>query len=71
MFWTWVRNVLYVVLPSTTLLSEEKFLRITRAALKPTTWIEHLTAVSYGVDYALVCLLLAMWSFRSRTLKRD
>ena len=71
MFWTWVRNVLYVVLPSTALLSEEKFLVITHATLKQTTWIEHLTVIAYGLDYALVFLLFAMWSFHSRTLKRD
>jgi ABC-type transport system involved in multi-copper enzyme maturation permease subunit len=70
-FWTWVRNVFYVILPSTTLLSEERFLSITHASLRQTTWIEHLTAIAYGLDYALVCLLFAMWSFRSRTLKRD
>jgi ABC-type transport system involved in multi-copper enzyme maturation permease subunit len=70
-FGTWVRNVFYVILPSTTLLSEERFLVITHAALKQTTWVEHLITLAYGLDYALVCLLLAMWSFHSRTLKRD
>jgi ABC-type transport system involved in multi-copper enzyme maturation permease subunit len=70
-FWTWVRNVFYVILPSTTLLSEERFLSITHASLRQTTWMEHLTTVAYGLDYAIVCLLFTMWLFRSRTLKRD
>jgi hypothetical protein len=68
---TWARNAVYVILPSATLLSEERFLEITHASLKQTTWAEHLTTIAYGLDYALVCLLLAMWSFHSRALKRD
>ena len=59
------------VLPATGLLSETRFLEITHASLKQTGWIEHLTTISYGLDYALVCLLLAMWSFHYRSLKRD
>jgi ABC-type transport system involved in multi-copper enzyme maturation permease subunit len=62
---------LYWVLPSTELLSESRFLEITRASLKQTGWLEHLTTLAYGLDYALVCLLLAMWSFHLRSLKRD
>lgn len=68
---TWARNAAYVILPSTTLLSEERFLVITYASLRQTTWTEHLTTIAYGLDYALVCLLLAMCSFRTQTLKRD
>jgi ABC-type transport system involved in multi-copper enzyme maturation permease subunit len=59
------------VLPSTGLLSETRFLEITHASLKQTGWLEHLTTISYGLNYALVCLLLAMWSFHYRSLKRD
>jgi ABC-type transport system involved in multi-copper enzyme maturation permease subunit len=62
---------LYWILPSTGLLSESRFLEITHASLKQTGWLEHLTTLAYGVDYALVCLVLAMWSFHYRSLKRD
>ena|SRR5947209_5456096 len=71
LFGTWVRNIVYVILPSTTLLSEQRFLVIKSATLNRTNWFEHLTAVGYGLDYAAVFLLLAMWSFHYRTLKRD
>jgi ABC-type transport system involved in multi-copper enzyme maturation permease subunit len=71
LFGTWVRNIAYVILPSTTLLSEQRFLVIKSATLNRTNWLEHLTAVGYGLDYAAVFLLLAMWSFDYRTLKRD
>jgi hypothetical protein len=27
--------------------------------------------LAYGLDYALVCFLLAVWSFRYRALVRD
>jgi ABC-type transport system involved in multi-copper enzyme maturation permease subunit len=66
-----VLGELYWILPSTGLLSESRFLEITRASLKPAGWGEHLITVGYGLDYALVCLLLAMWSFHYRALKRD
>jgi ABC-type transport system involved in multi-copper enzyme maturation permease subunit len=62
---------LYWILPSTNLLSEARFLEITHASLKQTGWLEHLTTLAYGLDYAVVCLVLAMWSFRNRSLKRD
>jgi hypothetical protein len=58
-------------LPSTTLLSEDRFLSITQAALKQAGWLDHLITLAYGLDYALVFLLLAMWSFHYRSLKRD
>jgi ABC-type transport system involved in multi-copper enzyme maturation permease subunit len=69
--WQYVRLPLWVVLPSTSLLSEERFLTITHAALKQATWFEHLVTLSYGLDYALVFLLLAAWSFHYRSLTRD
>jgi ABC-type transport system involved in multi-copper enzyme maturation permease subunit len=62
---------LYWVLPSTNLLSESRFLEITHTSLKQTGWLEHVTTLAYGLDYAVVCLVLAMWSFHYRSLKRD
>ena len=67
----WLKTALYYVLPSTNLLSEERFLSLRQAALRPATWLEHGTSLLYGLDYALVILLLAMWSFHGRTLRRD
>jgi ABC-type transport system involved in multi-copper enzyme maturation permease subunit len=64
-------DVMHWVLPSTDLLSESRFLEITHASLKQVGWLEHATTLAYGLDYALVCLLLAMWSFHYRSLKRD
>ena len=72
--WEAVRQVLrglYWILPSTNLLSESRFLEVTHASLKQAGWVEHLTTIAYGLDYALVCLVLAMWSFHYRSLKRD
>jgi ABC-type transport system involved in multi-copper enzyme maturation permease subunit len=66
-----VEKVVYLFLPSTNMLSETRFLTIRNAALKPTGWLEHLTTLAYGADYAIVLLLLAMWSFHYRSLKRD
>ena len=67
----WLRQGLYVVLPSTNLLSESNFLSITQATLKQMAWSDHLVTLAYGLDYALVCFLLAVWSFRYRSLSRD
>lgn len=67
----WLKTALYYILPSTNLLSEGRFLSLRQAALKPATWLEHGTSLLYGLDYALVILLLAMWSFHGRTLRRD
>jgi len=67
----WLKTALYYVLPSTNLLSEERFLSLRQAALKPTTWLEHGTSLLYGLDYALVFLLLAVSSFSGRSLRRD
>jgi ABC-type transport system involved in multi-copper enzyme maturation permease subunit len=62
---------LYAVLPSMSLLSESQFLGMTQASLQPIPWTNHLTALVYGLDYALVIFLLAVWSFRRRALTRD
>ncbi len=67
----WVRKVLFDVLPSTNALSEIRFLTVTRATLRVAPWTDHVITLGYGLDYALVCFLLAAWLFRNRTLSRD
>lgn len=66
-----LKTTLYYVLPSTHFLSEDRFLIIKHTSLRQTLWGEHLLTVLYGLDYALVALLMAMWSFHYRSLKRD
>ncbi len=68
---SWLQMPLWIVLPSINLLSESRFFAITKAALKPIGWTQHLTTLAYGLDYALVCFLLAAWSFHHRSLSRD
>jgi ABC-type transport system involved in multi-copper enzyme maturation permease subunit len=67
----WLRSGLFYLFPSSNLLSETRFLTITRATLRAALWTDHATALLYGLDYALVCFLLAAWIFRSRSLSRD
>jgi ABC-type transport system involved in multi-copper enzyme maturation permease subunit len=67
----WVRLPVHLLLPLTGLLSEAHFLSITRASLKPFPWTNHLTALTYGLNYAFVCLLLAFLVFQYRSLTRD
>jgi ABC-type transport system involved in multi-copper enzyme maturation permease subunit len=67
----WLKHGLYAVLPSTGLLSESNFLAITSSSLKQMSWLDHATALAYGLDYALVLFLLAAWSFRRRGLTRE
>jgi ABC-type transport system involved in multi-copper enzyme maturation permease subunit len=67
----WLKTGLYYLLPSTDFLSEDRFLSIKDSALHQTGWVEHLTTLTYGLDYALVMLLIAMWLFHYRSLKRD
>lgn len=69
--WRFLKMGLYYLLPSTNFLSEERFLSLKHASLRQTSWGEHALTLAYGVDYALVMLLLAMWSFHYRSLKRD
>lgn len=64
-------TLLHFILPSTEILSEERFLTITHASLRQTGWMEHCLTLAYGLDYALVCLVLAIWSFRYRSLVCD
>lgn len=66
-----LRTACYALLPSTPLLSETRFYTLTQASLKQIGWLGHLTTLAYGLDYAFVCLLLAMWAFRHRSLTRD
>lgn len=67
----WLQKPAHLVLPMTGLLSEQRFMEITRATVNPLPWINHLTALAYGVDYALVCFLLAVFVFQRRSLARD
>jgi ABC-type transport system involved in multi-copper enzyme maturation permease subunit len=67
----WIRLPVHVFLPLTSLLSEQRFVALTRASLKPYPWTNHLTALAYGLDYALVCFLLAVLVFQYRSLSRD
>jgi ABC-type transport system involved in multi-copper enzyme maturation permease subunit len=69
--WRWTKEALYTILPSSGLLSEDRFLTIKSAALKPVSWLDHITTLAYGLDYAFVLLLIAMWSFRTKSLRRD
>jgi ABC-type transport system involved in multi-copper enzyme maturation permease subunit len=66
-----VKEVAYVLLPSAQLLSESRFLSITQISLLKPAWDTHATALAYGLDYALVCFLLAAWSFQRRSLARE
>jgi ABC-type transport system involved in multi-copper enzyme maturation permease subunit len=67
----WVRKTLFDILPSTNALSEIRFLTVTRATLRGAPWTDHAVTLIYGLNYALVCFLLAAWLFRNRTLSRD
>jgi len=67
----WLRLPVHLILPLTNLLSEERFMVITKASLRPFPWTSHLTFLAYGVNYALVCFLLAVFVFRRRSLVRD
>lgn len=67
----WLRLPAHVILPLTNLLSEDRFLTITRASVKAYPWTNHVTALAYGLDYALVCFLLAAFLFQYRSLTRD
>jgi len=66
-----LRSGLYALLPSTELLSEDRFLTITKASLQKIPWGTHAITIGYGLDYALVFFLLAVWAFRRRPLSRD
>jgi ABC-type transport system involved in multi-copper enzyme maturation permease subunit len=67
----WLQIPLWILLPSTGLLSEGRFFVITASALKKVSALEHLTSLAYGLNCALVFFMLAVWSFRNRSLSRD
>jgi len=67
----WIRLRVHYILPLTNLISEERFTVITKAARHPFPWTGHVTALVYGLNYALVCFLLATLIFRLRGLSRD
>lgn len=66
----WLKVSLYSVVPSTGALSEIRFLGLTQSDLHAMPWTDHATILAYGLDYALVCFLLAVWSFRKKSLSR-
>jgi ABC-type transport system involved in multi-copper enzyme maturation permease subunit len=64
----WLRQGLYAVLPSAEFLTETRFLTISQTSLKDMIWTDHLLTLTYGINYAFVLFLLAIWSFRNRSL---
>lgn len=66
----WIKSSLHAVLPSMGLLSESRFLALKSTSLRGVPWSEHLTALAYGLDWALVFFLLAAWVFRRSSLTR-
>lgn len=66
----WLKTGLYYVLPSTHLLTEGRFLSLRQAAIKQASWFEHAISLGYGMDIALILVLLAMWSFHYRSLRQ-
>ena len=64
----WIVTALNYVLPSMDLLSETQFLILSATALNPVPLATHMISLSYGLDYALVMFLLAVWMFRRRSL---
>ena len=67
----WLRTGLYYVLPSTPLLTEGRFLSLRQASIKQASWMEHAISLGYGLDIALILVLLAMWSFHYRSLRQS
>jgi ABC-type transport system involved in multi-copper enzyme maturation permease subunit len=67
----WIRVPLHLALPLTpVVLDEGRFFTMTQAALHRYPWTDHMTALAYGLNYALVCFLLAVAMFRHRSLTR-
>jgi ABC-type transport system involved in multi-copper enzyme maturation permease subunit len=68
----WIRIPLHVTLPfTTTVLSEDRFFSMTLQSLHRYPWTFHATALAYGLNYALVCFLLAAFLFHRRSLATD
>ena len=51
--------------------TEDRFLSLGQAAIKQATWAEHAVSLGYGVDCAIILVLLAMWRFHFRSLRQD
>ena len=67
----WLKTGLYYFLPSTNLLTEGRFLSLRQASIKQVGWAQHAISLGYGLDCALILVLLAMWSFHYRSLRQD
>lgn len=68
----WFRVPLQVVLPLThSVLSEDRFFSMTQQTLHRYPWAFHATALAYGLNYALVCFLLAAFLFERRSLASE
>ena len=67
----WLKTALYYVLPSTSLLTESRFLSLRQASIKQTSWLEHLLSLGYGFDCAIVLFCFAAWSFHYRSLRQE
>jgi ABC-2 type transport system permease protein len=67
----WLKTGLFYLLPSTNLLTEGRFLSLRQASIKQAGWLQHAISLGYGLDVALVLVLLAMWSFHYRSLRQD
>lgn len=68
----WIRLPLHIALPLTTVvLDENRFLTMTVAAMKRYPWNDHIIALAYGLNYALVFFLLAVAAFQHRGLTHD
>ena len=65
----WIRVPLHVILPLThSVLSEDRFFSMTQQTLQRYPRAYHATALAYGLNYALVCFLLAAFLFHRRSL---
>lgn len=68
----WIRVPPHIFLPLTTsVLSEDRFFSMTQESLHRYPWTYHITALAYGLDYALVCCLLAALVFQRRNLSNN
>jgi ABC-type transport system involved in multi-copper enzyme maturation permease subunit len=65
-----VRVPAHLILPMTNLLSEHGSISMTQASLGHYSWTNHVIALAYGLNYALVCFLLTVVVFHYRSLSR-
>src|SRR5260221_7071159 len=61
--WRWIKNILYSVVATSGVVSEDRFLTIKETTIKGTGWLDHLTTFHLGMDQALVLQLIGMWRF--------